>query len=148
MTNGYGKNVTADHFPVVKRFLEESLTFPHGAYSFADLVRLKFAKKSEKRIATQLYGFGKYGISAGDIDPYDAKYIHGTVSLALMAGTRFNYAQNVRQVIAEIGAGDDNWDFESSTIGSSLNMVVGTVFGPDHYNLTKPIKIQFRGVGK
>ena len=148
MTNGYGKNITADKFPIVQRFLNETVTIPSGMYSFDDLVRMGFAKNGDKRIRTNLYGWGKYGITAGDINPGDAAYIHGTVSLALMRGTKFTYSKTVREVEAEIGAGDDNWDFESGTISSFLNAAVAAVFGPDHYNLEAPIQIQFRGPGK
>ena len=46
------------------------------------------------------------------------------------------------------GAGDDNWDFESANVPRILNSTVAAIFGPDHYNLTAPIQILFRGMGK
>lgn len=148
MTNGYGRNITAESFPIVQRFLSEGLTFPVGHYRFDDLVRLGFAKKSDKRIQSNLYGWGSYGITAGKINAGDAAYIHGTVSFALMSGTKFIYETNIRRVEAEIGAGDDNWDFNSATIPTIVNATVGVIFGPDHYNLEAPIQIHFRGDGK
>jgi hypothetical protein len=49
---------------------------------------------------------------------------------------------------AEIGAGDDNWDFESSNWKAKLlNPIVGAVF-VDHYNLGAPIRINFVGPGE
>jgi hypothetical protein len=65
-----------------------------------------------------------------------------------MNSTRFNHSQYLRQVKAEIGAGNDNWDYNSANINSRLNALVGTLLGPDHYNLTAPIKIKFTGLGK
>jgi hypothetical protein len=154
MTNGYGKNIKAESFPVVRRFLHEKHTLPCGTLTFDDLVAQRFATtkpKNDKRISTkELYPFqgSKYGIAAGDIAGSDAAYIHGTVSFALMKGTRFINAAAFRRVEAEIGAGDDNWDFNSSTVSNRLNRTVAVLVGPDHYNLTAPIKIQFRGPGK
>ena len=148
MTHGYGKNITADKFPIVQRFLSANLSFGYGRYSFDELVALRFATRKDRGIQSNLYGFGKYGISAGAIDPADAAYIHGTVSLLLMSSTRFIYRQDVRRVEAEIGAGDDNWDFESSTVPRVINGVVAALFGPDHYNLEAPIEMRYRGPGK
>jgi hypothetical protein len=148
MTHGYGANVTAGNFPIVQRFLRESLTFPFGVYAFPDLVKLRFAVPKDRAFASTLYAGGSNGVSAGSISLADAAFIHGTVSLALMNHTRFHYAQRLRRVDAEIGALDDNWDFSSSTIPDQLNAVVGTLLGPDHYNLEAPIKLLFRGPGK
>lgn len=148
MTFGYGKDIKADQFPVVKRFLKEKLSFPTGKYTFDALKRGGFAKEKERWISTNLYGFGSYGITAGAINPGDAAYIHGSVSFALQATTSFSYEPHLRQVDAWIGAGDDNWDFESANVPRILNATVAAIFGPDHYNLTAPIQILFRGVGK
>lgn len=71
-----------------------------------------------------------------------------TVSFALMRHTVFVVTSTERRVDTEIGAGDDNWDFNSSTVPSVVNGTVAALVGPDHYNLTGPIKIRFRGVGK
>jgi hypothetical protein len=106
------------------------------------------AKNKDRFISTSLYGWGSYGIDAGDISAGDAAYIHGTVSFALTRNSVFVVTAIERRVEAEIGAGDDNWDFDSSTISSGLNAAVATLVGPDHYNLTSPIKILFRGPGK
>jgi len=65
-----------------------------------------------------------------------------------MKSTIFVYSQFSRKVSAEIGAGDDNWDFNSATIPDMINFTVAAVLGPDHYNLDAPIKIQFVGPGK
>jgi hypothetical protein len=65
-----------------------------------------------------------------------------------MKPTAFLYKPRRREVKAEIGAGDDNWDFESSTIPKVVEAAVATVLGPDHYNLEGPITINFRGPGK
>jgi hypothetical protein len=148
MTHGYGHNIKAESFPVVERFLKGKITIPPGTYRFADLVRRKVVVEKDRWIRSNLYGWGGYGITAGDIDPLDAAYIHGTVSFALMRGTRFTVAKSLRRVDAEIGAGDDNWDFDSNTIPRFVNAAVAAIFGPDHYNLTKPIQIRFRGPGK
>ena len=148
MTHGYGKNLKADTFPLVKRFLNEQLPIPIGTYGFDDLVRLQFAKAGDRWIRSNLYGWGGYGISAGSIAAGDAAYIHGTVSLALMKSTRFYYSRASRRVDAELGAGDDNWDFTSSTIPRVFNAAVAAILGPDHYNLTAPIKIRFIGSGR
>ena len=148
MTVGYGRNVQVDSFPVVSRFLKEKLSIPNGTYDFDTLVRLGFAKKSERWLSTNLYGWGRYGVSAGAIDGGDAAYIHGTISLALMKSTRFICSPTKRRVEAEMGAGDDNWDFNSATIPRIINATVAAVFGPDHYNLEAPIKIVFTGPGK
>ena len=152
MTHGYGQNITADKFPLVRRFFEEKLTFPVGTYTFDDLVGFGFASNDppERFMQTNLYGsgWGKYGVTAGDISALDAAYIHGTVSLVLMKTTKFIYSELIRRVEAEIGAGDDNWDFESSTIPRQVNAVVAAIFGPDHYNLEAPIQLLYRGPGK
>jgi hypothetical protein len=149
MTNGYGKDLTAESFPIVKRFLNESLPFPHGTYTFNDLVNLGFATKDDRRIRGHLYPWrsGGNGFVPGSIDALGAAYVHGSVGAALMAGTRFAYSAKLRQVDAEIGALDDNWDFESGTL-SRAEEALAAVAGPDHYNLEGPIKITFRGPGR
>lgn len=148
MTNGYGKNIKAETFPIVGRFLKEKFAFPCGTFNFNDLVKHGFARGGDRWIRSNLYGWGGYGISAGSIDSGDAAYIHGTVSFALMPSTKFIYTKDLRRVEAELGAGDDNWDFNSSTLPKFVNATVAAVFGPDHSNLTAPIQIQFRGSGK
>lgn len=155
MTNGYGKNITAETFPIVTSFLDMAellmdrwYGIPKATHTFDDLVKFGFAKKTDRWIKTNLYGWGGYGITAGSIDSGDAAFIHGTVSIALMASTRFTYGGAARSVDAEIGAGSDNWDFNSGTIPGWLNGAVATIFGPDHYNLTGPIQIQYTNPGK
>lgn len=175
MDNGYGKNITTLDFPIVNHFLDNGVLLGDTAYvpqfmeRAADAVNVAIGRSSalgvgqytlgrlideghvpnrDRFIRTNLYGWGSYGISSGDIAAGDAAYIHGTVSFALMRNTIFYVEANMRRVEAEIGAGDDNWDFESSTINPLVNATVATLAGPDHYNLTGPIKIQFRGQGK
>ena len=149
MSEGYGSNIHAKTFPIVQRFLHDALPMPFGShYHFDHLVKYRFARASDRAIQSNLYGLGKYKFNAGSIDPLDAAYIHGTVGLALMKSTRFIYSATLRRVEAEIGALDDNWDFESSTIPSVLNAVVAATLGPAHYNLEAPIRIQYRGPGK
>ena len=150
MTFGYGKNISVDMFPIVQRFLNEKLSFPYGTYPFDALLRGGFAKKKDRFLATDLYGYGfvRYGITAGEIDAGDAAYIHGSVSFAMQAPTRFLYEPRLRRVDAYIGAGDDNWDFDSDNVPPLLNASVAAIFGPDHDNLTAPIQILFRGKGK
>lgn len=148
MTSGYGRNIQAESFPVARKFLNDSLTLAAGTYDFRTLVRLGFAAEGDRWLRTNLYGWGSYGISAGSINAGDAAYIHGTVSLALMAGTRFIYAPPRRQIDAELGAGNDNWDFNSSSIPRAINGAVAAIFGPDHYNLTAPIRMIFTGPGR
>ena len=148
MTNGYGRDVKVESFPIVNRFLSEKLPLGHGNYDFDQLVRAGFAKKSERWIKSNLYGWGGYGVQAGSIDSADAAYIHGTISLALLKATRFISSPGLRRIDAEMGAGDDNWDFNSSSIQRVVNAAVATLFGPDHYNLEAPIQIRFRGHGR
>ena len=149
MSEGYGSNIEAKTFPIVHRFLYEKLPMPFGSdYHFDDLVKHGFARPSDRTIQSNLYGLGKYKINAGSIDPLDAAYIHGTVGFALMKSTRFIYSATLRRVEAEIGALDDNWDFESSTIPKVVNAAVAAAFGPAHYNLEAPIRIQYCGPGK
>ena len=147
MTNGYGQKITAKSFPVVNQFLRGRLKIDYGTYNFEELVLSSISvNEKDKRIKSNLYGFE--GITDGNINPVDAAFIHGTVGFALMNGTRFVNSKLVRLVRAEIGALDDNWDFKSSTIPKRLNLLIQTLLGPDHDNLTAPIQIHFRGVGK
>ena len=132
MTNGYGRNITASDFEVTKRFFESDSSVPNGTHTFDDLVKLKFAKKSDRWIHTNLYGWGPYAITAGPIGQTDAAYVHGSVTFALMSGTKFIKSDTSRRVEAEIGAGDDNWDFNSGSIPDFVNVSIGTLFGPDH----------------
>jgi hypothetical protein len=148
MSHGYGRNITADQFPIVKRFLAEKPSIPTGTFSFERLIRLGYASGSDRWIHSNLYGWGPYSITSGDLDSADAAYVHGSVALALMAQTRFYNGNVLRRVDAEIGAGDDNWDFESDTIPPVVEVGVAVLLGPDHYNLDKPIKIRFVGPGK
>jgi hypothetical protein len=148
MKNGYGQNVTAENFPIVTRFLKENLKFPFGCYSFADLVKIGFAVNSDRTITDSLYGSLFGAAVPGSISAADAAFIHGTVCFRLMASTRFTYRSQQREVHAEIGAGDDNWDFNSSTVPNVVNAFVAVTLGPDHYNLEAPIKINFIGAGK
>lgn len=162
MTNGYGKGVTARSFPVVGKFLAArdnvpviggllsgSGPLPRGSLTFQDLVTRRFAAAGDRFIGGSLYPFSPGRLPAGAIAAGDAAYIHGTVGFALMAGTRFINSGSGRRVEAEIGALDDNWDFDSSNrIAQALNAVVAATLGPDHYNLTAPIRIRFSGPGK
>lgn len=175
MTKGYGANITALDFPLVNHFLDNGVMMgdspympqfiergadallsavgaipqlPIGAYSLGNLIDARAARNQDRFISTNLYGWGSYGIAAGSISAADAAYIHGTVSFALRRNSTFIVSSTERRVEAEIGAGDDNWDFNSSTINPVVNAAVATLAGPDHYNLTAPIRIQFRGRGK
>lgn len=170
MCEGYGRNITADCFPIVHRFLYgPPFTLNPRTYSFADLVRDGHATNGDRVIKTNLYGgglevpvvfalgswprwpvvwLGGYGITPGNISSGDAAYIHGTVAFALMASTRFTYSRGKRSVVAEIGARDDNWDFNSKTIPPIIEGTVAVLLGPGHYNLTAEIKIIFYGAGK
>jgi hypothetical protein len=175
MNNGYGKNITALDFPLVNHFLNNGVLMgdtkympqfveraadwvlsgvgaipevPPGRYQLGALIDAGNVRNADRFIRTNLYGFGSYGITAGNINAGDAAYIHGTVSFALMRTTEFVVTPSKRWVQAEIGAGDDNWDFNSSTIPAVVNATVATLLGPDHYNLEGPIVFQFRGPGK
>ena len=175
MNSGYGRNITTLDFPLVNHFLDNGVMMgdtrfmpqfvergadtilsavgaiprlPAGRHQLDHLIRSGAARNRDRFIATNLYGWGSYGIDSGDISAGDAAYIHGTVSFALKRNTVFVVTSAERQVEAEIGAGDDNWDFSSSTIHPIVNATVATLAGPDHYNLTSPIVIQFRGTGK
>jgi|HubBroStandDraft_1064217.scaffolds.fasta_scaffold00242_25 hypothetical protein len=149
MTHGYGKNITAPDFPIVQRFLAGPFPLPNGNYSFDDLLRRGYAKsKSERWINTNLYGWGLWSVNAGDLDFADGAYVHGSVTIGLMSDTKFISQPTFRKVEAVIGAGNDNWDFESATIPAGVEATVATVFGPDHYNLEGPIQINFIGAGK
>jgi hypothetical protein len=175
MNSGYGRNITALDFPLVNHFLDNGVMMgdtkympqfvergadtilsavgaipqlPPGRHKLGDLIDRRAARNKDRFISTNLYGWGSYGIDAGGISAADAAYIHGTVSFALTRNTVFVVTSIERRVEAEIGAGDDNWDFDSSTISSGVNAAVATLVGPDHYNLTDAIKIRFRGPGK
>lgn len=175
MNNGYGRNITALDFPLVNHFLDNGVMMgdtaympqfiergadavlsavgaisrlPIGRHRLGNLINANATRNRDRFINTQLYGFGSYGITAGSITRADAAYIHGTVGFALMLDTVFEVTSSSRRVEAEIGAGDDNWDFNSSNIPPLLNSTVAVLAGPAHYNLTKPIKITFRGSGK
>jgi hypothetical protein len=149
MTHGYGRNITADQFSIVQRFLGDSSNLPAGTYSFDDLLARKFAqKKGERWINTNVYGWGLWSIDAGDVGYLDGAYVHGSVSLGLMSDTKFIVARTFRKVEAVIGAGNDNWDFESDTIPHGVEVAVAAILGPDQNNLEAPIRIQFTGPGK
>lgn len=175
MTVGYGANITPLDFPLVNHFLDNGVMMgdtayapqfmeraadrlliavgamgrlPRGSHQLGNLIDRGAARNQDRFINTNLYGWGSYGIAAGDISSADAAYIHGTVSFALKRNSLFIVTATERRVEAEIGAGDDNWDFESSTINPVVNGTVGTLFGPDHYNLEAPIKFLYRGTGK
>ncbi len=175
MHHGYGRNITALDFPLVNHFLDNGVLtgdtqympqcveraadavlaavgrtarVPAGRYTLDSLIASGSARNRDRFINTNLYGWGSYGITAGSISAGDAAYIHGTVSFALMRSSVFVVTSTERRVEAEIGAGDDNWDFSSSTINPVVNATVATVFGPAHYNLTRPIQLLFRGPGK
>ena len=175
MNRGYGRNITALDFPLVNHFLDNGVMMgdtsympqfvergadailsavgviprsPPGRHRLGSLISRRAARNQDRFINTNLYGSGSYGITAGGISAGDAAYIHGTVSFALKRNTVFVVTSTARRVEAEIGAGDDNWDFSSSTINPVVNATVATLFGPDHYNLTGPIQILFRGTGK
>lgn len=145
MNNGFGKMANLGMFPVVKRFLNNSLSIPFGTYGFDDLVRLRFATAKERRYATNLYTTS----APGDIGAGDAAYIYGTIGFSLMRSSQFTYSEKMREVNIEIGALNDNWDFESGTgIAKALNPLVAATVGPDHYNLEAPITIRFLGSGR
>ena len=127
MTDGYGKEITAEHFPLVKQFLDEDLSLPYGTYSFDDLLAQGFAKSSDRILGGNLYLGGTNGIVPGSIGGADAAYVHGTVAVALMKSTTFEYEDGLRQVNAEIGALNDNWDFNSSTIPEIIEFFVPSV---------------------
>ncbi|MCA9139696.1 MAG: hypothetical protein KDB00_23150 [Planctomycetales bacterium] len=175
MNGGYGRNITTLDFPLVNHFLDNGVMMgdtaympqivergadailaavgaiprlPSGRHLLSTLIARGAVRDRDRFITTNLYGWGSYGITAGSISAGDAAYIHGTVSFALKRNTAFIVTSTERRVEAEIGAGDDNWDFNSSTINPVVNATVATLLGPDHYNLTAPIKMQFRGTGK
>jgi hypothetical protein len=148
MTNGYGQNTGAENFPIVERFLKEKLSFSPGTYSFDDFVRMGFACSPDRTITDDLYGALLGKPVPGTILPNDAAFIYGTVSFSLMKSTRFTYTSQKREIRAEIGARDDNWDFKSSKVPNALNALLAATFGPDHYNLEAPIRINFVGPGK
>jgi hypothetical protein len=175
MNNGYGRNITALDFPLVNHFLDNGVMMgdtrfmpqivergadavlsavgrlprlPIGRHQLGSLISSGAARNRDRFINTNLYGWGSYGIQAGDISAADAAYIHGTVSFALKTTTVFEVTSTHRRVEAEIGVGDDNWDFSSSTINPVINATVAVLAGPTHYNLTQPIRLIFRGTGK
>ena len=148
MTDGYGKEITAEHFDIVKKFLDEDLSLPFGTYTFDDLIAQGFATKSDRTLGGNLYTGGNNGFVPGSIGGPDAAYVHGTVSVALMKSTTFKYEDGLRQVDAEIGARNDNWDFESATIPDFLNRLVEIILGPSHNNLEGPISLNYTGPGK
>lgn len=148
MINGYGRNIQGRSFPIVQKFLRLGHKLPLKTFTLKDLVTHQFARLSQRWIKSNLYGYGAHNIDAGTINSGDAAYIHGTVSFALMRSTRFHHNAKGRLVEAEIGAGNDNWDFNSSNVPVIVNALVKTLFGPDHYNLTAPIQLRYTGSGK
>ena len=157
MTSGYGANVTALDFPIVEKFLSFGNLLPFGEFTFADLVRRGFASEgppSDRFTTKSLYRAIPYAILTGNELKLDAAYVHGSVSFALMnpgpktKGTRFINSSTVRRVEAEIGAGKDNWDFNSSNVWRLVNASVAVLIGPTHYNLEEPIIFYFTGPGK
>jgi hypothetical protein len=145
MNHGFGMAIDARSFPIVRRFLSEALPIPFGTFHFDDLVRSGLAKRQDRVLLTNLYTSS----ARGDINPADAAYIYGTVGFAIMRSSTFSYSANLREVNLEIGALDDNWDFESGTlVAKMLNPLVAATFGPDHYNLEAPIRIRFIGPGR
>lgn len=153
MTNGYGRDITIRHFPLAVRFLAGELPVPAGRHTLASLIRHGYLIDKARRIRSAgLYGLGlgPNALTSGGIPRADAAYIHGTVGFALMKDeTTFLTVPGVGRVVdAEIGAGDDNWDFESSTVPDWLNTLTAKLVGPKVYNLKKPITIRFTGPGK
>lgn len=145
MNHGFGKMASLSMFPVVRRFLNDTLQIPFGTYSFNDLVKAQFARRQDRFHATNLYT----SQAQGGISAADAAYIYGTVGFALMKSSQFTYSEKSRDVRAEIGALDDNWDFNSGTgVAQVLNPLVAATVGPDHYNLEAPIIIRFIGPGR
>ncbi|MEQ9406722.1 MAG: hypothetical protein RIK87_03310 [Fuerstiella sp.] len=171
MTAGYGRNLTPTNFPLVESFLRtgdadtdgaltgawENLTralgassdaLPPGRHLLGNLIDRGIVPNGSRFIRSNLYGWGSYGVTSGSIAAGDAAYIHGTISFALMRSTVFVVDPRFRRVEAEMGAGDDNWDFNSSTISGPVNAAVATILGPAHYNLTAPIRMLYRGRGR
>jgi hypothetical protein len=144
MIKGYGRSVQPTDFAVVKNFLSGQMKIGDGTYRFQSLVNAGLASAKDRYMKANLYGRG----DSGEIDSAEAAYIHGSVGFALMSGTSFVVLGKQRTVNAEIGALDDNWDFESGNlIASALNPLVDALIGPSNYNLQKPIKIVFFGAG-
>lgn len=145
MTNGFGKMANLALFPIARRFLNDALPIAFGTYTFDELVKHQFARRKDRIHATNLYTSS----APGDISAGDAAYIYGTIGFALMKGSRFTCSEKMREITAEIGALQDNWDFESDTgVARVLNPLVATTVGPDHYNLEAPIVIRFIGAGR
>ena len=132
MNQGYGREITTLDFPLVNHFLDNGVmmgdspyipqivergadailaavgaipTLPTGRHELGSLIDRGAARNRDRFINSNLYGWGSYGITAGDIDAGDAAYIHGTVSFALKRNTVFVVSSNERRVEAEIGAG-------------------------------------------
>jgi hypothetical protein len=144
MLRGYGRSIEPQDFPLIERFLAGGIQLKDGTYRFQDLVNAGLAVSKDRYIKTNLYGRG----DSGAIDSTEAAYVHGSVGFALMSGTSFVVLGKQRTASAEIGALDDNWDFESGNlVASLLNPLVEALVGPSNYNLQKPIKIKFFGTG-
>ncbi len=160
MNEGYGKSIKPEHFPFAKKFLDSQYDLPNGKYTFSNLLKLGIVKKQDRFTYTNLYkGMASTPLhpSSNDITSPDAAFIHGTVGFALMASTLFEVYEHSYVIRAEIGAIDDNWNYQSTTdIAKKLNPIVAAVFG-DAKNLQPnkakgekhgQIDIQFRGGGK
>lgn len=161
MTNGYGKLIRPEHFPIIKKLTKSPISLNvSGKYSFNDLVLKKMAKKSDRFIYSNLY-LGSNNtpvVSGAGVSSGDAAYIHGSVGFALMSNTYFMFRDGSLLISAEIGALDDNWDFQSdSRIAKLLNPLVSVLYGPEVNNLepnkskgssSGKIFIQYRGAGK
>lgn len=144
MIRGYGGTIEPQEFPVVAKFLAGEIQLKDGTYSFQDLLKAGLVTAKERFLKKSLYGRG----NPGAIDAADAAYVHGSVGFALMATSTFVVVGKQRTINAEIGALDDNWDFESGdSLANFLNPVVEALVGPGNNNLKKPIQIRFFGSG-
>jgi len=119
MNNGYGVSVGGGSFSAIQNWTSGQIAVQNGVYSFNDLVDLGVFQNSDRKLPGNLYS-GE--LDSGSISTTDAAYVHGTVQFALMANTTFYSANGNYWVVSEVGAFDDNFDFQSSnTFAQFLN---------------------------
>jgi hypothetical protein len=157
MNHGYGKSITLNDFTLVSAFLDNKITdrgqkpLKAGQYSFDDfisknlLINKRKILEKDRFLFTSVYPGAKLKLYSED--RVEDSYVHGSVGFALMKSTRFVVSNNYREVFAEVGALDDNWDNSSNNGFAKVvnNILYSSGYGA--YNKTK-ITMEYYGPGK
>jgi hypothetical protein len=78
---------------------------------------------------------------------FEDAYVHGSVGFSLMDSTRFIVTTSNKQVNAEVGALDDNWDHSSDAGVARIVNVLLYSAGFGNYNNMR-ITFEYYGPGK